>query len=86
MRTRESWTFTLQSRCPKYKEDVSFRGTVAQNPTDVVLDSCCVVIAMGFGIPMFTLPTPLSTQVLGGCLLVLAGWKALTMLARRLHL
>ena len=86
MNLKQSWTFSMSSRCPKCKEDVTFHGVFDPDKTEIVLDAVFIVLGMAIGTPLFLMDNHEAVRIAGASLLFLSTWTALVMLARQIYI
>ena len=86
MNLKQSWTFSLKTKCPRCREDVTFHGVFDPHKTEVVLDAVFAAVGAGIGAPLFLMDNHEAVRIAGASLLFLSTWTALVVLARRLYI
>ena len=86
MNRKQSWTFSMNARCPKCREEVSFKGAFDHNHTEIILDAVFGILGLTVGMPLLMMDAHDALRILGASLAILSTWSLTVMLVRWIHL
>ena len=68
MNRKQSWTFSMNTKCPKCREDVTFHGTLEHHPIEIILDGVFGVLGLTLGLPLLMMDSHDALRILGASL------------------
>ena len=86
MNPKQSWTFSMNARCPKCSEKVRFNGTFDQHPTEIIMDAVFGLLGLAAGLPLLLMDFHDVLRITGASLSILGVWNIMVLITRSIHL